>query len=88
MGKKVWLNSKYFKTKQNCKLEAKFLDSFQVLHLVSKQTYKLKLPKKLRIYNVFHVLLLKHNITKKEQVNDMQLEFEAKNNKKYEIDSI
>ena len=45
-GEKVWLSSKYFKTKQNHKLEAKFLGLFWVLHLVGKQTYKLKLPKK------------------------------------------
>ena len=29
-GKKVWLNSKYLKTKQNCKLKAKFLGFFWV----------------------------------------------------------
>ena len=33
---KVWLNSKYIKTKQNRKLEAKFFERFQVLHLVGK----------------------------------------------------
>ena len=31
-GMKVWLSSKYLKTKRNHKLEAKFLDPFQVLH--------------------------------------------------------
>ena len=45
-GDKVWLSSKHIKTKQNCKLEAKFLGLFQLLHLVGKQVYKLKLPKK------------------------------------------
>ena len=45
-GEKVWLNNKYLKTMWNCKLEAKFLGPFQVLHLVGKPTYKLKLPKK------------------------------------------
>ena len=45
-GKKVWLSSKYLKTKQNCKLEAKFLSSFRVLQPVGKQAYKLKLLKK------------------------------------------
>ena len=33
---KVWLNSKYIKTKQNQKLEAKFFGPFQVLHPVGK----------------------------------------------------
>ena len=45
-GKKVWLNSKYIKTKHNRKLEAKSFGPFRVLHPVGKQTYKLELPKK------------------------------------------
>ena len=43
---KVWLNSKYVKTKQNRKLKAKFFRMFQVLHSVGKQAYKLELPRK------------------------------------------
>ena len=35
-GDKVWLNSKYIKTKRNRKLEAKFFGPFRVLHLVGK----------------------------------------------------
>ena len=46
LGKNVWLNSKYLKTKQNCKLRAKFLGLFWLLHPINKQAYKLKLPKK------------------------------------------
>ena len=42
---KVWFNSKYIKTKQNWKLKAKFFNSFRVLHLITKQAYKLKLSK-------------------------------------------
>ena len=57
-GKKVWLNSKYIKTKRNRKLEAKFFGPFRVLHPVKKQVYKLKLLKKWKIYDVFHVSLL------------------------------
>ena len=56
---KIWLNSKYIKTKQNLKLEAKFFGLFQVLYLVGKQAYKLKLPRKWKIYDIFHVSLLK-----------------------------
>ncbi len=48
-GKKVWLNSKYIKTKRNCKLEAKFFGLFRVLYSVEKQAFKLELPKKWRI---------------------------------------
>ena len=58
LGDKVWLNSKYLKTKRNRKLKAKFLGPFWILHPVDKQTYKLKLPKKWRIHDVFHVFLL------------------------------
>ena len=89
-GDKIWLSSKYLKTKQNCKLEAKFLDLFRILYLVGKQAYKLELPKKWRIYNVFHISLLEQDITKKGQVNNTQLDFEfkASDNKEYEINSI
>ena len=33
---KICLNSKHFKIKQNCKLKAKFLGFFQVLHPIDK----------------------------------------------------
>ena len=46
LGDKVWLNSKYIKTKRNRKLEAKFFGPFRVLHPVGKQAYKLELPRK------------------------------------------
>ena len=45
LGDKVWLNSKYPKTKRNRKLEAKFFGPFRVLHPVGKQVYNLELPK-------------------------------------------
>ena len=80
---KVWLNSKYFKTKRNRKLEAKFFGPFQVLHPIGKQVYKLKLPKWWRMHNVFHVLLLEQETTKKERVDKWvtELELEAGNSK-------
>ena len=36
LGNKIWLSSKHLKTKQNCKLEAKFLGRFRILHPVDK----------------------------------------------------
>ena len=90
-GDKVWLSSKHLKTKRNCKLEAKFLGSFQVLYPVGKQAYKLKLPKKWRIHDVFHVSLLEQDTTKKGRVNDTQLDFEFEagdDDKEYEVDGI
>ena len=35
-GDKIWLSSKHLKIKQNCKLEAKFLGLFLLLHPVGK----------------------------------------------------
>ena len=64
-GEKVWLNSKYIKTKRNRKLEAIFFGPFRVLHPVGKHAYKLELPKKWKIYDVFHESLLEQNATKK-----------------------
>ena len=89
-GDKVWLSSKHLKTKRNRKLEAKFLGLFRVLHPVGKQVYKLELPKKWRIHDVFHVSLLEQDITKKGQVNDTQLNFKFKtgDDKEYKVDGI
>lgn len=87
LGEKVWLNSQYIKTKQNQKLEAKFFRSFQVFHLVSKQTYKLKLTTKWRIHVIFYVLLLEQDITKIKQVDKyLELELNGSKDKKYEIE--
>ena len=68
-GDKVWLNSKYIKTKHNWKLEAKFFKPFRVLHPVGKQAYKLELLKRWKIDNVLHMSLLEQDTTKKEQVH-------------------
>ena len=89
-GDKVWLNSKYIKTKQNRKLEANFFRPFQVLHPVGKQAYKLKLPKKWRIHNIFHVLLLKQDTTRKERMDEnvTKLEFDAGDSKEYKVEAI
>ncbi len=58
-GEKVWLNSKYIKPKRNKKLESKFFGPFRVLYAVGKQVYKLALPMKWKIHDIFHISLLK-----------------------------
>ena len=87
---KVWLNNKYIKTKRNRKLEAKFFGPFRVLDPVGKQAYKLKLPKRWKIHDVFHMLLLEQNTTRKEWVDKLvkELELEAGDSKEYEVKAI
>ena len=87
-GDKIWLNSKYIKTKQNRKLEAKLFRPFQVLHAVGKQAYKLKLPKKWRIHNVFHMSLLEQDTTKKERVKKIPELDVGNDSKEYEVEAI
>ena len=82
------MNSKFIKTKRNRKLEAKFFGPFRVLHPVGKQAYKLELSKNWRIHNVFHVLLLKQDTTKKEREFSVP-EFEpGDDDKEYKVQAI
>lgn len=89
---KMWLNGKYIKTKQYQKLEAKFFGLFQVLQPLSKKTYKLDLSTRWKIYNVFYISLLKHDTTKKRQIDDkfanLELELDTGDNKEYKVESI
>ncbi len=84
------MNSKYFKTKRNRKLEAKFFEPFRVLQPVGKQAYKLEPPKKWRIYDIFHVSLLEKDTTRKGRVDETtsRLEFENEGNEEYEVETI
>ena len=86
----VWLNSKYIKTKENWKLKAKFFRSFQVLYLVKKQANKLELFRKWRIFDVFHVSLLKQDTTKKRREDKSTTKLDANDNKRgeYKIEAI
>ncbi len=87
LGDKVWLNSKYIKTKRNRKLEAKFFGPFWVLHLVGKQAYKIELSKKWRIHDVFHVSLLEQDTIKKGRV-EIAIEFDEGDSEEYEVEAI
>ena len=90
-GKSVWLSGKHIKTKKNPTLEHKYLSPFEVVEAVEKQAYKLKLPAKWRIYPVFHISLLKKDVTRREAVDQKianQLEFEEGEHPEQEVDSI
>ncbi len=93
-SEKVWLNSKYIKTKKNKKRESKFFRLFWVLHAVKKQVYKLELSTKWKIYDVFHVSLLEQDIMRKKRLDntlpelEKNLEFEAGGNKEYKVKAI
>ena len=76
-------------------LKDKFFRLFQVFYAVGKQTYKLKLPTKQKIHDVFHISMLEQNTTRKRSVNKKlllkpkkELEFEAGDNKEYEFKEI
>ena len=90
-SKKVWLNSKYIKTKHNQKLEAKFFGPFRVLYPIRKQAFKLELSKKWRIHDVFYISLLEQDITRKGRVDDesMSVELDSGDKKvEYELEAI
>ena len=84
------MNSKYIKTKQNRKLEAKFFRPFRVLHPVGKQANKLELPKKWKVHDVFHVSLLEQDTTRKRRVSKKVPELDAGNegSKEYKVEAI
>ena len=88
---KVWLNNKYIKTKQNRKLETKFFGLFRVLHPVGKQAYKLELPRKWKIYDVFYVSLLEQDTTRKgwmDKNNTTELDTGNNESGEYEVEAI
>ena len=87
-SEKVWLNSKYIKTKRNRKLERKFFGPFRVLHPIGKQAYKLELPRNWRIHDVFHVSPLEQDTTRKGREFSMPKFEPGDNNKEYKVEAI
>lgn len=58
VGEKVWLSSKNLSTtRPSKKLGARYLGSFEIIADYGS-AFKLQLPEKMRIHNVFHVELL------------------------------
>ena len=61
-----------------------------MLHPVGKQAYKLELPKKWRIHDIFHVLLQELDITRKGRVDKNAMKLDAGNDDsgEYEVEAI
>ena len=62
-----------------------------MLHPVDKQAYKIELPRKWKIHDVFHVSLLEQDTTRKERVDKTTSRLKFKNegnSKKYEVETI
>ncbi len=80
--------------KRNKKFESKFFGPFQVLYAVKTQAYKLELPTKWNIYDVFYVSLLEQDTTRRKRVDKALLEpekdvkFDDGDNKEYEVEAI
>ena len=55
---------------------------------MEKQAYKLELPKKWKMHDVFHVSLLEQDTTRKRRLDKNVIEFEAGNDEEYEVEGI
>ena len=59
-----------------------------MLYPVGKQAYKLELPNKWRIHDVFHMSLLEQDITRKERVKKVPELDAGDNSKEYKVEAI
>ena len=78
----VWFNNKNIRTKRNKKLKWKIFGFFKIIKIISEknsQTYRLKLFKRWRIHNVFHVFLLKNATPNKRRKSIIQSTYQVKN---------
>jgi hypothetical protein len=56
----VWLDASNIRTERPTKkLDYKQLGPFKVLALIGRRSYRLELPKSIRIHDVFHISLLR-----------------------------
>ena len=80
--------------KQNKKLKNKFFELFRVFYVVGKTAYKLDLPTKWKVHNLFYVSLLEQDTMRKRRVDkallepENKLEFKTGGNKKYGVQAI
>ena len=86
-GDRVYLLRKNIKTvRPSEKLDFKKLGPFEIETVMGKVTYKLKLPKTMRIHPVFHISLLEPAPKKAKQI--MPTELLPDENGEYEVETI
>ena len=65
----IYLDIRNFKTRRsNKKLDFKMNNSFQIIEIIDKQIYWVKLFSNWQIHDIFHVSLLKQAMFKKEKI--------------------
>lgn len=63
-GERIWLSTKDIRNIQGCnKLNNKLIGPYKIIKQINPVTYKLLLPRHLRIHPIFHVFLLKRYVT-------------------------
>jgi hypothetical protein len=68
-GDKVWLWRKYIKiTYPLNKLNFKLIGPYSIIKKIGSKVYKLELPPSIKIYPVFHILLLEPIITQNNPI--------------------
>ena len=89
IGNKVWLLRKNLTTIRLCKkLDCKFQGPFQVLDVIGKNAYQLKLPLWLKIHLVFHILLLEPANKTQNNIGKPLPPFEVNGKEEYYVKNV